>query len=165
MLPFTRRWFLLGTAGLVCTGRGFAQTGQEHHGGLYEGLQTPGRIGLPDIAATQHVFDSPVPKATQPGRWVQRASLPLLRSEMAWAEAYAGTMHLVGGYAENRTPHAECFVFDIKAQTWQSITPIPQPCGAIACVALDGNIHAVGGAIGPPDQKVCRLAPCLRPAD
>jgi hypothetical protein len=51
---------------------------------------------------------------------------------MAWAVAYAGTMHLVGGYAEqHRTPHAECFVFDIKAQTWPSIVPLPQPCGAI----------------------------------
>ena len=69
MQPLARRWFLLGTAGLVFIGRGFAQTGHEHHGGLYERLQTPGRIGLPDIAATQHVFDSPAPKATQPGRW------------------------------------------------------------------------------------------------
>src|SRR5687768_10942262 len=50
MLPSTRRWFLLGAAGLVFAGRGFAQTGHEQHGGLYERLQTPGRIGLPDIA-------------------------------------------------------------------------------------------------------------------
>ena len=123
---------------------------------------------------------------------------------MAWAVAYAGTMHVVGGYAEqrvdrpyhhvydqmsdqwitaaplprganhvgvavlddklyaiggfieqNRTPHAECFAFDIKAKTWQAIAPLPQPCGAIACVALDGKIHGVGGAIGntPPTKK------------
>jgi N-acetylneuraminic acid mutarotase len=65
-------------------------------------------------------------------------------------------LYAIGGFIEqNRTPHAECFVFDIKAKTWQAIAPLPQPCGAIACVALDGKIHGVGGAIGntPPTKK------------
>jgi N-acetylneuraminic acid mutarotase len=76
------------------------QSGHAHHGGLYESLQKPGRIDIPETAATQHVFDSPAPKAANPGRWVAKAPLPLPRSEMAWAVAHADRMHLVGGYGE-----------------------------------------------------------------
>ena len=147
MLPFTRRWFLLGTAGLVFSGRGFAQTGHEHHGGLYERLQTPGRIGLPDIAATQHVFDSPAPKATQPGRWVQRAPLPLPRSEMAWAVAYAGTMHLVGGYAEQRVDRPYHHVYDQASDQWMAAAPLPRGANHVGVAVLNDKLYAIGGFI------------------
>ena len=45
---------------------------------------------------SQRVTDSPAP-AGPAGRWVARAALPLPRSEMAWATAAAGRMHIVGG--------------------------------------------------------------------
>ena len=147
MQPLARRWFLLGTAGLVFIGRGFAQTGHEHHGGLYERLQTPGRIGLPDIAATQHVFDSPAPKATQPGRWVQRAPLPLPRSEMAWAVAYAGTMNVVGGYAEQRVDRPYHHIYDQTSDQWITAAPLPRGANHVGVTVLDDKLYAIGGFI------------------
>jgi hypothetical protein len=86
MSPIDRRSFLLGAAGLLASGSSLAQ-GHAAHGGLYESLKAPGRIGLPENAATQHVFDSPAPKAASQGRWMARAPLPSPRSEMAWATA------------------------------------------------------------------------------
>ena len=197
MHTIDRRRFLLGSAGAVFASTVMAQSDHSMHGGQYEGLAKPGRIGLPEIAATQHVFDSPAPKAASQGRWVKRADLPLPRSEMAWATAYANQMHLVGGYAEqrvdrpyhqvydgatdrwidapplpkganhvgvevldkklyaigghqdqNRKPHNECFVYDLEAKRWDKIASLPQPCGAIACVGMNGLLHAIGGAIG-----------------
>ncbi|MEY3730043.1 MAG: hypothetical protein RLZZ57_799, partial [Pseudomonadota bacterium] len=47
----------------------------------------------------QRVLTSPAP-AGVPGRWVSRAPLPLPRSEMAWGTAWAGKLHVIGGYAQ-----------------------------------------------------------------
>ena len=120
-----RRNLLLGggAAALAAAGaaRALAQSGtmsgHEHHGGLYESLQKPGRIGLPEVAATQHVIDSPAPKAANPGRWMTKAPLPLPRSEMAWATAHADKMHLVGGYGEQRVDRPYHQVYDPAATT------------------------------------------------
>ncbi|MEL3890048.1 kelch repeat-containing protein [Ferrovibrio sp. MS7] len=174
-------------------GRAWAQ--HAGHGPMFERLDRPGRIPVPEVAQEQRVTDSPAPKAANPGRWVERAPLPLPRSEMAWATVLENKMHIVGGYGEqrvdrpyhhaydqaadrwidapllprganhvgvavldgklyaiggfveqNRKPDNLCFVFENNA--WRSIAPLPQPFAAIACVALAGRIHAIGGAIG-----------------
>jgi N-acetylneuraminic acid mutarotase len=204
MTPLDRRRFLTGGAAVALASSAAAsawaqQAGHEHHGGLYESLKQPGRIGLPEAAATQHVSDSPAPKAANQGRWIARAPLPLPRSEMAWAAAHADRLHLVGGYGaqrvdrpyhqvydpvrnrwsdaaplpkganhvgvavldgtlyaiggfieQNRRPHNECFAIDLGAAgaAWRRIAPLPRACGAIACVALGGRVHAIGGAVG-----------------
>ena len=57
------------------------------HGGMYERLNAPGRMGPPELSKVQGVFDSMAPRAARPGRWAARAPLPLPRSEMAWAVA------------------------------------------------------------------------------
>src|SRR5512134_35250 len=106
-----RRQFLLAGAALLAAANARAQ-GHAQHGGLYESLQKAGRIGLPEVAATQHVFDSPAPKAANPGRWLARAPLPLPRSEMAWAVALADRMHVVGGYGEQRVDRPYHHVYD-----------------------------------------------------
>ena len=46
---------------------------------------------------SQRVTDSTAP-AGPSGRWVARAALPIPRSEMAWATAAVGCMHVPGGY-------------------------------------------------------------------
>ena len=117
-----RRRFIAGAATLAAlqaTSRARAQqSGHAHHGGLYESLQKPGRIDIPETAATQHVFDSPAPKAANPGRWVAKAPLPLPRSEMAWAVAHADRMHLVGGYGEQRVDRPYHQVYDPAGDRW-----------------------------------------------
>ncbi len=45
---------------------------------------------------SQRVMDSPAPAGLR-GRWVARAALPIPRSEMAWATAVIGCMHVLGG--------------------------------------------------------------------
>ncbi len=44
--------------------------------------------------------------AGPPGRWTRRASLPIARSEMNWAVALGGRMHVIGGYGEGRVDRA-----------------------------------------------------------
>ena len=96
MTSLNRRGFVAAGAASLA-GTAFAQQpGHEHHGGHYERLNQPGRIGKPELAASQNVFDSPAPKATSPGRWSTKALLPLPRSEMAWAAAHDDRMHIVG---------------------------------------------------------------------
>ncbi len=96
----TRRTLLAGSLA-VLAGPTLAQTGHEYHA-PYESLRQPGRISLPEVANQQRVFDSPAPRAANAGRWIERAPLPLPRSEMAWAAEFRGRMHLVGGYGEQR---------------------------------------------------------------
>ena len=81
----TRRHFVFGAA-IALAGPALAQhTG---HDPLYSGLRDPKLTDIPrDTTARQWVFESPAPKADDPGRWMARAPLPLPRSEMAWATA------------------------------------------------------------------------------
>ena len=106
-----RRAFVAGSLVVLPALRTFAQSADHAaHGGLYERLQQPGRIDKPELAAQQNVFDSMAPKAATPGRWIPRAALPLPRSEMAWAAAFADRMHLVGGYGEQRVVDVDAMV-------------------------------------------------------
>jgi N-acetylneuraminic acid mutarotase len=116
-----------------------------HPGGLYESLREPGRIGLPEAAARRRVFDSPAPPSAFPGRWVGRAPLPLPRSEMAWATALGGRMHLVGGYAEQRVDRPYHHVYDPAADAWLTAPPLPLGANHVGVAALGGRLYAIGG--------------------
>lgn len=141
-----RRELLLGAAGAVFTSHVFGQASHSaHHEGQYESLSKPGRIGLPDIAAAQHVFGSPAPKASPGGRWAARAALPLPRSEMAWAVEYGGKMHLVGGYGEQRVDRAYHQVYDPVADRWSDAAALPRGANHVGVAVLEGKLYAVGG--------------------
>ena len=116
-MQLDRRFFVSGGLA-VLTGPALAQTGHQHHDPLYELLRQPGRIGVPEAAAQQRVYDSPAPKAASAGRWLDRAPLPLPRSEMAWAAEHAGRMHLVGGYGEQRVDRPYHHVYDPASDRW-----------------------------------------------
>lgn len=152
MSRIRRRTFLIaGAASAVSSAaavRALAQApGHEHHGGLYESLQKPGRIGLPEAAVAQHVTDSPAPKAANQGRWVTKAALPLPRSEMAWATAHADKMHLVGGYGEQRVDRPYHQVYDPITDRWSDATPLPKGANHVGVCVLDGNLYAIGGFV------------------
>lgn len=142
-----RRRFLLGSAGALLATSSFAQMDHGHHGGQYENLRKPGRIALPEIAASQHVFDSPAPRSAEPGRWIARAALPLPRSEMAWAAAHAGRMHLIGGYAEQRVDRPYHHVYDPESDRWSDAPPLPRGANHVGVAVLDGRLYAIGGHI------------------
>ena len=61
---------------------------------------------LPPNAEAQKSSDSPAPRAARAGRWSARAPLPFPRSEMAWAAAWNGRMHVVGGFGNLRVDRA-----------------------------------------------------------
>jgi N-acetylneuraminic acid mutarotase len=140
-----RRAFLASGFALLPLASAFAQSGSGHHGGLYERLQQPGRIDKPETAAAQHVFDSPAPRAANPGRWMTKAPLPLPRSEMAWATAHAGRLHLVGGYAEQRVDRPYHHVYDPASDSWTAAAPLPRGANHVGVAVLDGRLYAIGG--------------------
>ncbi len=147
MSDFSRRAVLAGGFAALAA-PAWAQGGHGHHGGLYEGLRQPGRIGLPEIAAQQRVHDSPAPQASRPGRWIERAPLPLPRSEMAWAAEQGGRMHLVGGYGEQRVDRPYHHVYDPAADRWLEAGPLPRGANHVGVASFDGRLYAVGGFLG-----------------
>ena len=174
MTAMGRRVFLAGAGALALARPALGQSGHGHHGDLYERLAAPGRVGLPDVAATQHVFDSPAPKAATPGRWAPRAPLP--RSEMAWAVAHAGRMHLIGGYAEQRVDRPYHHVYDPARDAWVTAAPLPRGANHVGVAALDGRLYAIGGfveqnrkphadcfALDPGAERWHAIAPLPRP--
>jgi N-acetylneuraminic acid mutarotase len=94
----------------------------------------------------QRVFDSPAPKGPQ-GRWISRAPLPIPRSEMAWATAWAGRMHIVGGYGEGRVDRAYHHVYDPAADRWFDAAPLPRGANHVAVAADAGRVYAFGGFV------------------
>jgi N-acetylneuraminic acid mutarotase len=137
-----RRTLLAGLALAPATG---ALAQHAHHGGLYESLQKPGRHDAPEIAPQQHVFDSPAPKAATPGRWMERAPLPVPRSEMAWAASEGDRMHLVGGYGEQRVDRPYHQVFLASKNLWVEMAPLPKGANHVGIAFLGGRLYALGG--------------------
>lgn len=145
-MTLPRRSFLLGApAALAACAQPDLAPSHAHHAPLYERLNAPGRIARPEQAATQNVFDSPAPRAAGPGRWRTRASLPLPRSEMAWAVAMAGRMHLVGGYGEQRVDRPYHHVYDPVRDTWTSAAPLPLGANHVGVAVLGDMLYAIGG--------------------
>lgn len=96
--------------------------------------------------AAQRFTDSAAP-AGPPGRWLARADMPIPRSEMAWATAWAGRMHVVGGYGEGRFNQAYHTVYDPGADRWFNAAPLPRGANHVAVVADAGRVYALGGFI------------------
>lgn len=94
----------------------------------------------------QRVTESPAP-AGPPGRWIARADMPIPRSEMAWATAWAGRMHVVGGYGEGRFNQAYHTVYDPASDRWYDAAPLPRGANHVAVIAEAGKVYALGGFI------------------
>lgn len=141
-----RRPFLLGVAAATLGPRAArAQGASDPAGGLFESLRQPGRVGLPDLALRQRVLDSPAPRAGRPGRWVTLAPLPVPRSEMAWAVAREGRMHLVGGYGEQRVDRPYHHVYSPGRDAWTAAAPLPRGANHVGVAVVGGRLYAIGG--------------------
>lgn len=139
----TRRAFAAGLAAGLATP---ALAQQEQHSPLYSGLRDPKLKDAPvEIMKAQHVFDSPAPKAANPGRWTTRAPVPVPRSEMAWATALDGKMHLIGGYGAQRVDRNYHHVYDPVANKWIDAPPLPRGANHVGVGVLDGKLYAIGG--------------------
>lgn len=138
-----RRRFATALLGLPLVAR--AQ--HDHHGGQFERLNEPGRIGLPALHLQQAVTDSPAPRAAQPGRWRPRAPLPVPRTEMAWAVGWRGRMHLVGGYAEQRVDKPYHHAYDPATDRWEELAQLPRGANHVGVATLGERLYAFGGFV------------------
>lgn len=147
-MTLTRRSLLLAApAALAACAQPAGPDPHAAHHPLYERLDAPGRIPRPEQAAVQNVFDSPAPKAAQPGRWMARAPLPLPRSEMAWAVALGGRMHLVGGYGEQRVDRPYHHVYDPQRDAWDLAAPLPLGANHVGVAVAGDTLFAIGGFV------------------
>src|SRR4051812_17608996 len=96
----------------------------------------------------QRVTESPAPPGPA-GAWIARAPLPIPRSEMAWAAAWAGRMHVVGGYGEGRVDRAYHHVHDPAADAWFDAAPLPRGANHVAVAAGARGGYAPGGLPRP----------------
>lgn len=97
------------------------------------------------MEAVRFVY-SPAPAAARMGRWEPRANLPIPRSEMAWATACRGKMHVIGGYGVQRVDRPYHHVFDPAANAWEERAPLPFGANHVGVAALDDRyIYAMGG--------------------
>ena len=95
---------------------------------------------------SQRFTDSPAAPGPA-GRWAPRAALPLPRSEMAWATAAAGRMHIVGGYGEGAVNRAYHHIYDPRADRWLGGAPLPRGANHVAVCAAGGRVYAFGGFV------------------
>lgn len=92
----------------------------------------------------QRVTDSPAPKGPQ-GRWETRPSLPLPRSEMAWATSFADRLYVVGGYGDGRVDRTYNQVFDAATNRWLTGAPLPRGANHVSVASQAGRVYALGG--------------------
>ncbi len=111
-----------------------------------------GRMHLVGGYAEQRV-DRPYHHAYDPGAdaWEALPDLPRGANHVG-VVTLDDRLYAFGGFVEqNRTPHDGAFAFD--GTRWTTLRRLPEACGAMACVALDGVIHIVGGAIGSDNRR------------
>lgn len=146
-MTLARRSFLLGAPAALAACAQTATHDHSAHQPMYERLDAPGRVDRPEVAKVQNVFDSPAPRAAQPGRWQARAPLPLPRSEMAWAVAMGGSMHVVGGYGEQRVDRPYHHVYDAQRDAWDTAAPLPLGANHVGVAVVGTTLYAIGGFV------------------
>ncbi|MDM0111308.1 kelch repeat-containing protein [Variovorax sp. J22R133] len=95
---------------------------------------------------SQRKTDSPAPPGPA-GKWQSRAAMPLPRSEMAWATATAGRMHVVGGYGEGAVNRAYHHIYDPRLDQWLQGAPLPRGANHVAVASDEKFVYALGGFI------------------
>ncbi len=126
-----------------------SHAGHPGHESPYAHLRDP-NIKEPPPGAMEAVrfTYSPAPAAAQMGKWETKAQLPIPRSEMAWATACRGKMHVIGGYGIQRVDRPYHHVYDPKADKWTDLAPLPLGANHVGVDTMDDRyIYAMGGYI------------------
>lgn len=158
-MTINRRKWVLGASSLLLSSKLLAQSKSDHSSHAHPELPKAApsaeayaklQGGVPHhLTADQESQRSLKSPATPgpAGRWISRASLPIPRSEMAWATEWAGRLHVIGGYGEGRVDRGYHHVYDPKTDQWHLAASLPRGANHVAVVALEGRIYAFGGFI------------------
>jgi len=77
--------------------------------------------------------------------WSFKAPIPFHCNHLSLA-TIGNRIYSFGGFIEqNRCPHSKCFVYDADEDVWEPLPNLLRPRGAISAIALDGEIHLLGG--------------------
>src|SRR6516165_5735262 len=118
---------------------------------------------------TQHVYDG-INLKTQPlgifwsfdpktETWTQLESNPVPVHHAA-AVGIGKKFYVLGGFRLPDTgrigwyPENKAWVYDTETQNWSALPPMPTPRGALAAVAVDNRIYAIGGAKIPAGMEL-----------
>ncbi len=82
---------------------------------------------------------------SQPGTWAVVAPLPTARDYLGAATGTNGTIYAVGGF-QGDTPSSEVDAYNPTTNAWTTVAPLPTARGALAVVADNGLIYAIGGS-------------------
>lgn len=97
--------------------------------------------------AFHHVYD---PAADT---WRDAARLPLGANHVG-VVAHGGRIYAFGGFtAQNRNAHDQAFAYDVAADRWDRLAPMPRPRGAGALAVVNGLVHHIGGAANPEAER------------
>jgi N-acetylneuraminic acid mutarotase len=130
-------------------------------------------LGSFTISDLVEVYDAATDK------WKEAAALPAGLHHAA-AAAIGGQLYVVGGFSKKLLsvwhPLATLYIYDPMSNAWTEGPPMPSPRGALAAVALDGKLYAIGGYDGngntgavevydPATQRWAGRAPLPTPRD
>lgn len=100
----------------------------------------------------------------QANKWVTKQTMPPLIHHVGVA-SLGGKLYLIGGFAYPEegppawTPVADAWEYDPKTDSWKKLAPLPTPRGSVACAALAGKVHCVGGVRLPAWSKLKGIRP------
>ncbi|WGF86639.1 Kelch repeat-containing protein [Marinivivus vitaminiproducens] len=138
-MAVTRRVLLAGLAGVP-----IAASAQDVPPFAY--LRETETVRLTESQLAQRFTASPAPSGP-PGRWEALAPLPLPRSEMAWATAAQGRMHMIGGYGDGQVNRPYHHVYDPAEDVWRNAAPLPLGANHVAVAASEDTVYAFGGFV------------------
>src|SRR3569833_2502157 len=113
---------------------------------LFLGLNDKTVTDIPKTVEKQRYMTSVVPKAANPGRWVEMPRLPIPTGEHAVIECQ-GKIHVIAGYAKHRVDQPFHQVYDSRTTQWSLKAPFPHPCNHVAGVSIGSKIYAFGGIV------------------
>lgn len=112
----------------------------------------PAAAGTSGIAPTERASTALERYNVCTYRWEPMASLPAPRANVGVALA-DGKLYVVGGSSAgvdgaSYQQYASVFAYDMAANRWTEVAPLPQSYAAMAVTAINGKVYAFGGLDG-----------------
>ena len=105
------------------------------------------RMAFPLVCAATFVAVSAWGEPPQgPGRWVQKAPLPVSRTEISVAEL-DGKVYVFGGYVHGSVTSNLNQVYDPAPDTWRDLRIMPMGLNHVGVIGHQGKIYHFGGFI------------------